>query len=276
MAEKTKKQRILGSIAAFNTILERYPKLLTWELENGVETTFSAINFLMDILGLFGITEEVIIEWLVKLISGTNENGVEKGILFAINEAINALSFYDTKIAAVATNGEFTKTARQRQEELIANGYSLKLWNGAFLQSLIENMPSDHASYRSLRPYQDKIVEKVMASYESGSKRSFYIVATGLGKTVIAATIARKLWEKGCKKILVLCHAIDLALQLEQGFWPQLTKDVPTSVFFDGLPPRNAEGISFGLYHMPVKSVNRLSGQTVESFRFLNSTALIR
>ena len=166
----------------------------------------------------------------------------------AINEAINALSFYDTKIAAVATNGEFTKTARQRQEELIANGYSLKLWNGAFLQNLIENMPSDHAGYRSLRPYQDRIVEKVMASYESGSKRSFYIVATGLGKTVIAATIARKLWEKRCRKILVLCHAIDLALQLEQGFWPQLTKEVPTSVFFDGLPPRNTEGISFGLY----------------------------
>lgn len=28
----------------------------------------------------------------------------------------------------------------------------------------------------------------------------------------------------------------------------QLTKEVPTSVFFDGLPPRNTEGISFGLY----------------------------
>ena len=32
----------------------------------------------------------------------------------ALKEAINALSFYDANIAAVATNGEFTKTARQR------------------------------------------------------------------------------------------------------------------------------------------------------------------
>ncbi len=166
----------------------------------------------------------------------------------ALKEAINALSFYDANIAAVATNGEFTKTARQRQEQLAANGYTLKLWNGAFLKGLVEQMPEDHAGFRELRSYQDDIVHKVVASFDEGNKRAFYIVATGLGKTVIAATIARQLWTRGCHRILVLCHATDLALQLEQGFWPQLTKDIPTSVFFDGLPPRNTEGISFGLY----------------------------
>ena len=166
----------------------------------------------------------------------------------ALKEAINALSFYDANIAAVATNGEFTKTARQRQEQLAANGYTLKLWNGAFLKGLVDKMPEDHAGFRELRSYQDDIVHKVVASFDEGNKRAFYIVATGLGKTVIAATIARQLWTRGCHRILVLCHATDLALQLEQGFWPQLTKDIPTSVFFDGLPPRNTEGISFGLY----------------------------
>ena len=166
----------------------------------------------------------------------------------ALKGAINALSFYDANIAAVATNGEFTKTARQRQEQLAANGYTLKLWNGAFLKGLVDQMPEDHAGFRELRSYQDDIVHKVVASFDEGNKRAFYIVATGLGKTVIAATIARQLWTRGCHRILVLCHATDLALQLEQGFWPQLTKGIPTSVFFDGLPPRNTEGISFGLY----------------------------
>lgn len=166
----------------------------------------------------------------------------------ALNEAINALSFYETNVAAVATNGEFTRTARQRQEQLATNGYTLKLWNGSFLRGLIEQMPENHAHYRRLRPYQDDIVKKVISSFDAGNKRAFYVVATGLGKTVIAATIARRLWERGCNRILVLCHATDLALQLEQGFWPQITKEVPTSVFFDGFPPRNTEGISFGLY----------------------------
>ena len=166
----------------------------------------------------------------------------------AINEAINALSFYNTNIAAVATNGEFTRTARQRQEQLGQNGYIVKLWNGKFIKELIEKMPLDHAGRRDLRPYQQDIADKVINSFDSGNRKAFYVVATGLGKTVIAATIARKLWERGCRRILVLCHAIDLALQLEQGFWPQITKEIPTSVFFAGLPPRNTEGISFGLY----------------------------
>lgn len=183
--------------------------------------------------------------WVVqsKAVSGDRYIGPK-----AIDEAIKALSFYDTQVAAVATNGEFTQTAVARQKQLEKNGYTLKLWNGTFLRSMIERMPDNHAGYRKLREYQQRIVDKVVAAYNVGEKKAFYIVATGLGKTVIAATIARHLWERGCRKILVLCHATDLAVQLESGFWPQLTKEVPTSVFFNGLPPRNSEGISFGLY----------------------------
>lgn len=115
MADQTRKQRTLGTIAALNTILERYPKLISWDLDNGVETTFTAISFLMDVLRLFGITEEFILEWLVKLISGTSEGGVEKGILFAINEAIKALliaylnGMYDCPIDPVLPD-EFLKS----------------------------------------------------------------------------------------------------------------------------------------------------------------------
>lgn len=183
--------------------------------------------------------------WVVqaKAVSGDRYIGPQ-----ALKEAIDALSFYDGNVAAVATNGEFTRTAHKRQEELEKNGYTLKLWNGAFIQGLVSQMPDDHAGLRGLRPYQEKIVKKVISAHDRGEKRSLYVVATGLGKTVIAATIARELWERGCRRILVLCHATDLALQLEQGFWSQIKKEVPTSVFFDGLPPRDTEGISFGLY----------------------------
>ena len=185
------------------------------------------------------------ISWVVqsKAVSGNRYIGPA-----ALNEVIDALTFYETNVAAVATNGEFTKTAQNRQRVLIDNGYNLKLWNGKFLIDLINAMPDNHAGYRKLRPYQNDIVEKVKFAFNEGKKKAFYIVATGLGKTVIAATIARYFWENGFHKILVLCHATDLALQLEQGFWPQITKEVPTSVFFDGLPPRNTEGICFGLY----------------------------
>ena len=109
-------------------------------------------------------------------------------------------------------------------------------------------LPDDHAAKREPRKYQETIINKAFDIYNKDGKKAFYVVATGLGKTVIAASIARKLWDAGNRRILVLCHAIPLAQQLEEVFWPQLSKEIPTSVFYDGLPPKTSEGISFGLY----------------------------
>ncbi|MBS3986230.1 MAG: DEAD/DEAH box helicase family protein [Selenomonadales bacterium] len=186
-----------------------------------------------------------VLSWVVqsKAVAGDRYIGPS-----AMQEAVTALSFYGAEIAAVATNGEFTHTAKVRQKQLETHGYRLKLWNGAFIKNVIDQMPNESAALRELRPYQEGIVNKVIKAFDEGGKKAFYIVATGLGKTVIAATITQQLWERGCRRILVLCHQTDLAQQLEQGFWPQLTKEVPTSVFFDGIPPKNTEGVAFGLY----------------------------
>ena len=82
--------------------------------------------------------ENQIKSWVVqsKAVTGDRYIGPQ-----AINEAINALSYYDVNTAAVATNGEFTRTAHQRQERLKANGYNLKLWNGAFLRTWLRRCP---------------------------------------------------------------------------------------------------------------------------------------
>lgn len=165
----------------------------------------------------------------------------------AINEVLHAMSLYGAQVAVVATNGDFYSTARQKQKELQKNGFDLKLWNGAFLYALFEKL-SDHAPQKQLRPYQDIIVQKAKDIYSAGGRRAFYVVATGLGKTVIAAKIAQFLWDKGNRRFLVLCHAQDLALQLEQSFWNELSKQIPTRTFFGGVPPLVYDGINFGLY----------------------------
>ena len=165
----------------------------------------------------------------------------------AINEVMRAMSRYEAQVAAVTTNGDFYSSATKKQKELKRNGFDLRLWNGAFLVSLLKHLPT-YPTRKSLRPYQDEIVAKAQSIFLSNGRRAFYIVATGLGKTVIAARITDFLWNQGCRKILVLCHAQDLALQLEQSFWGEISKEVPTRVFFAGMPPLVYEGINFGLY----------------------------
>ncbi len=165
-----------------------------------------------------------------------------------LDEVVQAQSIYGAHVAALATNGDFKPVVNKRKKQLEAAGFEVKLWNGEFLTETLSKWPEENLNKRPLREYQTKIVKRTLSEYETGGKKAQYVVATGLGKTVIAAEIAKNLWDRGCKKILVLCHAQDLALQLEQSFWAQIGKSTPTRYFFDGMPPLIYEGINFGLY----------------------------
>ncbi len=212
-----------------------------------------------DILGTFNNGE--ITSWViqVKSVSGPDYVGPH-----AINEAINAQSHYNVSNVCVATNGEFTSTAKTRQNELNSHGFPTALWNGSFLKSYVTEIPNQSLNYRKPREYQQEIIDKVIENYKSGSRRGLYIVATGLGKTLIAASIANELWKLGIHRILVLCHVKELALQLEQGFWPQIDKSIPTSYFFEGHYPKTSEGITFGLYQTLYQTLSGLDPNTYD------------
>lgn len=166
----------------------------------------------------------------------------------AITQSLMGQATYHAQIVVVATNGDFTKSVLAKQKTLINEGYDLRLWNGSFIYSLWDKSEEYSFSKREIRPYQKKIINKVLSAYTNGKKKAFFVVATGLGKTVIATTIANELFFYGVRKILVLCHSIDLALQLQQSSWPQLSKNIPTRTFMDGEVPIPIEGINFGLY----------------------------
>lgn len=198
-----------------------------------------------DILGVRKTGEkDLIFVVQAKAVTGGNYVGKQ-----AIEEAIHALSVYGANVAVVATNGDFAKSAFLRRDKLKKAGFDVRLWNGNFMETLLSKWPEHHhEKIEGLRPYQDDIVKRCLRRYDDCERRCQFVVATGLGKTVIAADIVSRLFHRGLSKALVLCHQRDLALQLEQAFWRQITKQVPTRVFFDGSPPKPINGINFGLY----------------------------
>ena len=179
----------------------------------------------------------------VKAVSGDNYVGVS-----AVDQAVQGQGFYGCKIAVVVTNGEFRKTAYARRDELNRLHFNVKLWNGFFLRELLSKYPESSAKVKTPHKYQSDIIETVINAYSNGSKKALYIVATGMGKTIIAATIANKLYKAGLKKILVVCHSAALAIQLQKSFWCQIDKTMKTRLFMEGRIPIPIEGINFGLY----------------------------
>ena len=180
----------------------------------------------------------------VKAVSGGAYIGVS-----AINQALQGQGHYGTKIAVVATNGDFTNSALKRRDELHKQGFDVRLWNGVFLRKLLEQWPDYTLSKKDLREeYQEPILQKLIHNYDNGIRKNLFIVATGLGKTVIASTATDLLIKKGLRKVLVLCHSTDLAQQLQREFWTQLPKSIPTRLFMGGEAPVPIDGVSFGLY----------------------------
>jgi superfamily II DNA or RNA helicase len=167
----------------------------------------------------------------------------------AIQQALEAQEHYRIKTIIIATNGEFTRSCYKRKDELVSSGIDVRLWNGSFLSNLINKSPILPTNIKPLRSYQQYIKDKVSELQLESVYKGLFIVATGLGKTVIAASIADHFFrDRGMKKVLVLCHATDLAFQLQKAFWSQCGKDIPTRIFMAGSPPSTRPGITFGLY----------------------------
>lgn len=73
-----------------------------------------------------------------------------------------------------------------------------------------------------LRPYQTEAIERTLAASARGVRRQLGVAATGLGKTIVFASLAR---EMGCRT-LVLAHRDELVSQAVdkiRGQWPEAT-----------------------------------------------------
>ena len=85
----------MGSIAAMQTMLERYPTLTTTD---SMLTNFSvntSVGFLLDLLTMFGITQNDLVKWLSNLLTGSG-NGAD-GFLAVVEEAVKAILMANIK-----------------------------------------------------------------------------------------------------------------------------------------------------------------------------------
>lgn len=179
----------------------------------------------------------------------------------AIDEALSAQSFYEADRVVVVSNGRFAEVALKRRDALNAANYSVQLWDGATLKAVAEKCADQSRAYKHPWPYQESIVNSVVNAYEAGKSHAFFVVATGLGKTLIAAELTRRLYhEKKLHRVLVLCHSIELAVQLQKSFWSQIGKGIATRLFFGGERPVPIEGINFGLYQSLYTNLGGFSG----------------
>ena len=84
------KSNTLGNIAAIQTLLERYPVLITTNSLKSISGNTTSFNFMFDILQIIGVNNDKIVEWAANLISGNGENGILDNIETSIKTLLKA------------------------------------------------------------------------------------------------------------------------------------------------------------------------------------------
>lgn len=167
----------------------------------------------------------------------------------AVAEAFDSHWHYDADVIVAATNRFFTNDAYVYRAQKIEAGFQVNLWDQQFLLEQFDYLSEYSAAKRTPRDYQRRAIECIHDSMNTGDGRGLITLATGLGKTMVAATFISEYLEKNPDaKVLVLAHMSDLVRQLERACWPQLSKYSQTHVWTDGEYPSSADGVTFATW----------------------------
>lgn len=154
-----------------------------------------------------------------------------------VAETVEACRRYDADIPVIVSLNGFEPTVSTQQKHLAASGIPLQLWDRRTLARQAERVPEEPMAVRSpeyfqLRSYQESTVERLMGASIDGARSALVVLATGLGKTFVAAEFHRRFTGlRPGVKTLVLAHRNELVYQLERAFWPLLPASAATGVW---------------------------------------------
>ncbi|MGW2147395.1 DEAD/DEAH box helicase family protein [Nonomuraea bangladeshensis] len=155
----------------------------------------------------------------------------------AVAETIAACHRYEADIPVLVSLNGFEPAVRAQQRELVAQGIPLQLWDRRMLKRRAEKIPMESVAARfadryELRAYQAQAVDRITSELLNGSRSALVVLATGLGKTLVASEFHRRFSAlRPSARTLVLAHRNELVYQLERSFWPMLPASAATGVW---------------------------------------------
>ncbi len=187
----------------------------------------------------------------VRLVGQTNDHGADiiadragKRWLFqakhwrkpvglnVVDEVMSGLRAYLAEIPVIVASNGFESPVKEYQQKMLARQISLQLVDAAMLSKRANRLPNTTFNTKKPRPYQETAINEIVrAFFDENTHRALVVMATGLGKTFVAAESIRRIRQSTKAKVLVCAHTNDLVYQLEQAFWPFITPTDDTLIW---------------------------------------------
>lgn len=147
-------------------------------------------------------------------------------------DTINAMKAYNAQIAVIVASHGFDNNVYNFQKVLFSQGVNLQLWDPDTMMERFKKLSEKTINEREPRDYQKTAIENLVQAYINDSEqKALVVLATGLGKTFVAAEALRRINKLNKIRVLVLAHTNPLVAQLEQAFWPFLLPSQSTVVW---------------------------------------------
>ena len=163
-----------------------------------------------------------------------------------VDEVALAIGRYGAEVAVVATNAAVSKDAVERAKRLETDiGTRILLWDGKFLLERFRKLQAYANRRNDPRPYQEQAIDSINSKIMYGGDRGLLLMATGLGKTRVAAGVIEQ-WinDRPGSEILLIAPSLALVPQLEASLWPYLPKHVATHVLVGSEKPSFQGGVT--------------------------------
>jgi predicted helicase len=152
--------------------------------------------------------------------------------LDVIDRTLDAMRTYRADIPVVVALNGFEDSVREHQSVLIGRGIAIQLWDGSKILERAEKLSNASGGTPVPKEYQEEPIRSLVQAYAAAfTRRALVVMATGLGKTFIAAEAIRRINILTPVRTLVIAHTNEIVYQLERAFWPFLTVEQETLVW---------------------------------------------
>lgn len=161
-----------------------------------------------------------------------------------VGDVVKAMDFYEIEKGICVSNRQLGPRQKEKMSMFKELGYDIRSVTGGKLLRDFEKLPDWTEDDRILRPYQSHSLNELKESFKSGSNRALISLATGMGKTFVAASFLKWLFENNPQlNVLILAHTKPLIEQFDQNIWKSLPKTVSTHLLHGTEKPSYSDGV---------------------------------
>lgn len=177
-------------------------------------------------------------------------SGVNKPLsVDIIGDLKRAMEYYGIKNGVAVSNRVLGDTQTLKLKTLLDTGYNIQTFLSNSIFEAYSALPPWANESRSLKQYQFEALSKLQHAYTRGEKQGLICLATGLGKTFVAASFLRWIYENNQNlNVLVLANTRSLIEQFDKAIWTNIPKWVATHLLYDTEKPAFLEGITFSTF----------------------------